>query len=132
MTTRKNKPQDPRVYDGQMMEPVLTPPPREFTGKAVGFGVGRQVNAAQVRALYVKGQPPAASPDLVVTISGATGKGKTVLARIIAAAMSVPHPGAHYKFAAPNAVCEGRNFKAGTDIERLGDYRTVMIVESCD
>ena len=121
----KKKLQDPRVHDGQMMEPVLTP--RERQGKTVGFSVGRQLNEAQVHAMYIKGQPPSAAPDLVVTISGETGKGKTILRRIIVNAI-MHHAGpAKYKYAAPGIT--GQNFKPGTDIEAAGAYRTVLIVE---
>ena len=123
----KKKLQDPRVFEGQMVEPVLTP--RERQGKTAGFSVGRQLNEAQVHAMYIKGQPPAAHPDLVVTISGDTGKGKTVLARLICEAMYRPQPGANYRFSAPNARIDGQSFRPGSDIEAHGAYRTVLIVE---
>jgi uridine kinase len=72
----------------------------------------------------------AAAPDLMVTISGATGSGKTTLARIICDALARHQLGVHYKFVATGIHAQGQNFPASTDIDRLGDFKTVMIVET--
>jgi hypothetical protein len=112
--TKKNQPRDPRVSDnGQMMEPVLYP---KKTHTVITYDRKRHP------------RPTVASPDLVVTISGATGAGKTVLTRLIVGAIMHPTAGAHYKYTAPGI--NGQNFRAGTDIEAHGDFRTVLIVET--